>query len=113
MSLQRGCQFCGRRMRGVTPGALTILIDGQPLDAAIVLCSQDAIEVRRVLELLRQHSTVAQQARSVAVTQQITRIPDAVTEHYATLPPGTFLRPALEAVANNADDRRRWPRRRH
>lgn len=125
MSLQRGCQFCGRRLRGTMPGACTIMFDGQPLDASVVLCGEHAHEIVRVLSEMRQRSIIAQQARSVAVTQQITRVPDAVTEHYATLPAELaerfdreahgrwFLRPALEVVASNADDRRRWPRRRH
>lgn len=122
------------------PGACTIMFDGQPLDASVVLCGEHAHEIVRVLSEMRQRSIIAQQARSVAVTQQITRVPDAVTEHYATLPADLnreaahtvsksfgsvedfdreahgrrpFLRPALEVVASNADDRRRWPRRRH
>lgn len=125
MSLQRGCQFCGRRLRGTMPGACTIMFDGQPLDASVVLCGEHAHEIVRVLSEMRQRSIIAQQARSVAVTQQITRVPDAVTEHYATLPADLaerFDREAhgrwpdcseLETVVSNAYNRRRWPRRRH
>jgi hypothetical protein len=83
MSLLRACQFCGRRMRGVTPGAMTILLDGQPLDVAVVLCSEHSMEIRRVLDALRQRSTVAQQARAVDVTQRLTPVSDAETEHFA------------------------------
>jgi hypothetical protein len=83
VSLLRACQFCGRRMRGVTPGAMTILLDGQPLDVAVVLCAEHGMEIRRVLDGLRTRSTVAQQAREVDVTQRLMPVADAVTEHFA------------------------------
>jgi hypothetical protein len=82
MSLQRGCQFCGRRLRGTTPGAMTILIDGQPLDASIVVCGEHALEIRRVLDALRQRSIVAQHARAMDVTQLTTRVTAAPTEQF-------------------------------
>lgn len=85
MSLQRGCQFCGRRMRGVTPGAMTILVDGQPIDAAIVVCGEHALEIRRVLDALRQRSVVAQHARALDVTQITTRVTAAPTEQFPTV----------------------------
>lgn len=86
MSLQRGCQFCGRRMRGVTPGALTILLDGQPLDAAIVLCAEHGVEIRRVLDMLRQRSTIAQHARALDVTVVNQQAINAPTELFPAIP---------------------------
>jgi len=82
MSLLRACQFCGHRMRGIVPGAMTILMDGQPLDASVVLCAEHGMEVRRVLDMLRQRSTVAQHARSVDVTQPLTPVVTAPTEMF-------------------------------
>lgn len=105
MSIQRTCQACGRRLHGTTPGAITILVDGQPLDAAIVLCGTDAVNVRRVLDKLRGQGRVADQARHVhidAPTQQLRPVPDAVTEQFRTLP-----RDAIAAF--NRETHGTWP----
>src|SRR5690349_24897998 len=101
VSLQRGCQFCGKRLRGVTPGAMTILLDGQPLDAAVVICTEHAIEVRRVLDMLRQRSIVAQHARAIDVTQPIARVGSAPTERFpkVAVDPAAFRQESLGQVA--------------
>lgn len=120
MSIQRGCQFCGKRLRGVVPGAMTIELDGAPPDAAIVLCTEHAIEVRRVLDELRHRSIVAQHARAVDITQPQTRIAGAPTElfplvgdtmpaHLATLPPGTLRRSDLDEQIFEQEAHGRWP----
>lgn len=72
---------------------MTIILDGQPLDAAVVVCTHDAIEIRRVLDMLRQRSVVAQQARSVQITAQLTPVTDALTEHFERVPREIWQRP--------------------
>lgn len=94
VSIQRTCRHCGRRMHGTTPGAITIMLDGQPLEASIVLCSEGAIDVRRALDQIinRAHRrAVADHARRLDLAARtpdqttILRPPsDAMTEHFAT-----------------------------
>ena len=86
MSIQRACRFCGRRLRGTMPGAMTIMLDGQPFDAAIALCSEHTIDVRRVLDAMARRSVVAQQAREVDVTTRLRPVGDAMTEHFGSVP---------------------------
>ena len=91
--IQRFCRFCGYRLRGNAPGAMTILLDGQPLDASIVICPRHAIQVQQVLETLRQHSAVAQRAQALDVTTQLRPVGDALTEHFAAVPREAWRRP--------------------
>jgi len=93
VSIQRTCRHCGRRFHGTTPGAMTIMLDGQPFEAAIVLCAEGAIDVRRALDelLSRAHRrAVAQHAQRLNLTPRtpdqtaILRAPSAAeTEHFA------------------------------
>lgn len=133
MSIQRACQHCGKRLHGTTPGAVTIMLDGQPLEASIVLCAEGAIDVRRALDQIisRAHRrAVAQHAQRLNLASRapdqttILRPPaDAMTEHFATAKAlldesgfqrethGAWMRPALDDVAQQRRRSLGWRRK--